>query len=117
MTDQTTVGELAAHLRSKNAGPFWMTVDIFLDSDEDYDLLTASGVINRETIAALYLVDADDVQIFPVPSLRAIKISFPRRAVAGSFADRDQHAGQQHVPLAQLSLPLRPLTTSQPLVV
>jgi Domain of unknown function (DUF4387) len=116
MNDQTTVGDLAAHVRSKNAGPFWMTLDVFLDSDESYNLLMASGVLDRETVAALYLVEPDDVQIFLVPSLRVIKISFPRRVVAGSFTDRDQHAGQQHVPLAQLRVPLRPLTEAEPLV-
>jgi hypothetical protein len=34
-----------------------------------------------------------------------VKISFPRPVTAGSFEDRDLHAGQQHVPLAGLRLP------------
>jgi hypothetical protein len=40
-----------------------------------------------------------------MPSIRVIKFSFPRPYVAGSFEDRDLHAGQQHVPL--LSLPIQ----------
>jgi hypothetical protein len=34
-----------------------------------------------------------------------MKFSMPRTVVAGSFEDRDLHAGQQHVPLALLSIP------------
>jgi hypothetical protein len=53
-------------------------------------------------VAAAYGVDAADVRIFELPGIRAIKVSFPRRVVAGSFEDTDMHAGQQHVPLALL---------------
>jgi hypothetical protein len=31
-------------------------------------------------------------------------VSFPRPAPQGGVQDRDMHAGQQHVPLAQLAL-------------
>jgi hypothetical protein len=34
-----------------------------------------------------------------------MKFSMPRAVVAGSFEDRDLHAGQQHVPLALLPIP------------
>jgi hypothetical protein len=44
------------------------------------------------------------VGIFRLPDLRAIKISFPRPVPQGSFTDRDIHAGQQHIPLAQLAI-------------
>jgi len=33
-----------------------------------------------------------------------VKISFPRRATQRGIADRDMHAGQQHVPLERLML-------------
>jgi uncharacterized protein DUF4387 len=41
-----------------------------------------------------------------MPSLRAIKISFPRPVTQGSFSDRDIHAGQQYIALSQL--PVQP---------
>jgi Domain of unknown function (DUF4387) len=104
----TTIGQLAEEVRSKNAGPFWMTLDIFLRSDEDYEFLIASGELSKERIGRLYEVDPDTVQIFALPRIRAIKISFPRSVSAGSFEDRDQHAGQQHVPLSRAVLPARP---------
>jgi hypothetical protein len=102
---RATVGALADEVRSKNAGPFWITLDIFLANEPDYEYVLESGVITPEQIGALYTVPPEHVQIFPLPLLRAIKISFPRAVTAGSFEDRDQHAGQQHVPLASLAIP------------
>jgi hypothetical protein len=100
-----TVGGLAEEVRSKNAGPFWITFDIFLASNQAYESLVASGAITPERIAGLYLVEPHTVQIFEIPDLRVVKISFPRSVPAGSFEDRDQHAGQQHIPLAGLPIP------------
>jgi hypothetical protein len=101
----TTLGCLADEVRSKNAGPFWQTLDVFLRSDEEYQALIASRTLTPERIAELYLVPAESVEVFHMKDLRAVKISFPRRVPAGSFEDRDQHAGQQHVPLAGLAIP------------
>jgi Domain of unknown function (DUF4387) len=102
-----TIGQLAEEVRSKNADPFWMTLDIFLRNDDDYEYLVASGQLSEERIGRLYAVDPDAVQIFALPRIRAIKISFPRAVSAGSFEDRDQHAGQQHIPLSRMPLPAR----------
>ena len=33
MTTQQTLGTLAGQIRSKNAGPFWVTIDIFLRNE------------------------------------------------------------------------------------
>lgn len=91
---------IASQVRSKNAGPFWQTVDIFFDDQDDYDNVVDSPALSAAAVARLYKVDEGAVRIFRMPTLHAVKISFPRRVVAGSFADRDLHAGQQHVPLA-----------------
>ncbi len=105
-----TIGDLAAQVRGKNAGPFWITPDVFLRDDADYAFLTGSGALTPAVIAALYRVDAADIKYFELPAIRAVKISFPRTVPAGSFADRDLHAGQQHVPLAGVVLPARQAT-------
>lgn len=102
--DQRTVGQVAELVRSKNAGPFWQTLDIFCDSDEAYGELAAETVLSPDRIAALYRVDAGSVKVFRLSNLRVIKISFPRAMSSGSVGDRDVHAGQQHVPLQQLPL-------------
>ena len=78
---ETTLGGLAIEVRSKNAGPFWITVELFMR-------------------------DADGYQIYRIPSLNVVKISYPRPVSQGSLRDRDTHAGQHHVPLAQLVVPV-----------
>ena len=101
---QSTVGDLAELVRSKNAGPFWQTLDIFLPDDSSYNIVAESESISAETIARLYKVPEADVAIYRLPSIRVVKISFPRPTTQGGVEDRDMHAGQQHVPLAQLVL-------------
>jgi hypothetical protein len=97
-----TIGNVASLVRSKNAGPFWQTLDIFCESDRDYRDIAAAGVVSVETIAALYHVEVSTVRIYRIPDLRIIKISFPRPTAQGGIHDRDLHAGQQHVPLLSL---------------
>ena len=97
--------EVADLVRAKNAGPFWMTLDVFLPDDAVYARVCASGVVDPRVIGELYRTPADGVRIFRQPALRAIKITFPRPTVQGSFTDRDMHSGQQHVLLAGIPIP------------
>jgi hypothetical protein len=97
-----TLGELALEVRSKNAGPFWVTMELFMRDAEGYATVADEGFINEEVIARLYDLDPADIQIFRIPALNVVKISFPRPVAQGSLRDRDIHAGQHHVPLAAL---------------
>jgi hypothetical protein len=101
---RNSLQELAGLVRSKNAGPFWLTIDIFLPDLETFKRVGRSCVSDPDVIATLYGVDASHVMIFELADLHAIKISFPRPVVQGSLYDRDMHGGQQYVPL--LSLPI-----------
>lgn len=100
-----TLGELATLVRSKNAGPFWITIDVFLPDASACQQAIRSPVTDPAAIADLYAVQAGQagqVRIFRLPGLHAIKISFPRPAVQGSLSDRDMHAGQQYVPVLDI---------------
>lgn len=99
-----TVRDVAELVRSKNAGPFWQTLDIFLSDDDTYRLVAESPNLTEDVIARLYRVAAEDVKIFRLSAIRVVKISFPRPVAQGGVEDRDMHAGQQHVPLAELEL-------------
>jgi hypothetical protein len=106
MSDEARkLGDIALVVRSKNAGPFWITLDIFFRNDADFAHVRNAGVLTAEKIGELYCVDAALVKRFELPAIKAMKISMPRPVVAGSFEDRDLHAGQQFVPLALLSIP------------
>jgi hypothetical protein len=100
-----TLGDIALVVRSKNAGPFWITLDIFFRNDADFAHVRDAGVLTAAKIGELYGVDPALVKTFELPNIKAMKFSMPRSVVAGSFEDRDLHAGQQHVPLALVSIP------------
>lgn len=100
-----TLDEIADLVRSKNAGPFWLTLDIFLPTDEAFERVCASPVVDPAVVARLYGSAPELVRVFPMPALRAVKISLPRPTTQGDFADRDMHSGQQHVLLAALTVP------------
>ena len=100
-----TIADLALEVRSKNAGPFWVTMEVFLRDAAGFAIVADPGFLNASVIARLYGITADNVQIYRIPELDVVKISFPRPVVQGSLYDRDIHAGQHHVPLAALPLP------------
>jgi hypothetical protein len=101
----TTLGDLAQLVRTKNAGPFWMTIDVFFHNHTDYTRVADAAVLTKQILAERYGVDATTVRLFQLPAINVIKASFPRPTTQGSFTDRDIHAGQQHVPLLTLQIP------------
>jgi len=96
------VGELTEKVRSKNAGPFWITIDVFCGDEARYRKLNVA--LCKQTVADLYKVDTDQLLRFEVPSLHVLKFSFPRPVVQGSADDRDMHGAQAAVLLAELDL-------------
>lgn len=96
--------DVCRYVRSKNAGPFWVTVDVFFDSAENYATYHDDPAIAADAIAAIYGVDAALVKRFAVASLNMVKISYPRTTPQGGVHERDMHSGQQFVPLLELQL-------------
>jgi Domain of unknown function (DUF4387) len=98
------LGDVCRYIRSKNAGPFWVTVDLFFDGNESYAKYHDDPTISAEAIAVIYGVDAALVKRFAVKSLNMVKISYPRPTAQGGVHERDMHSGQQFVPLLELQL-------------
>jgi hypothetical protein len=99
---ETTLGDLAVEVRSKNAGSFWVTMELFMADAAGY--AAAARVVDEALIARLYRVPEPDVRIFRIPELDVVKISYPRPVGQGSLRDRDVHNGQHHVPLAGVAV-------------
>lgn len=99
-----TIGDLAVLVRSKNAGPFWITFDIMFDQRAVYERVRDARVITREAIAKLYRRRADDIIVVDHDSALAIKVSFPRLHTSGSMLDSDVFGGQQYAPLLSLEV-------------
>lgn len=98
--------DLAAVLRSKNAGPLFITFDIIFDELATYRRVVDSGVLTPTLIGELYAMDSSDVQIMPFEAAHAIKITIPRKGpTSGAPGDRDVYGAQQHVPLIDIRIP------------
>lgn len=98
----TTLGDLVLKVRSKNAGPFWVTIDIFCDDPAVYERLTRD--LSTDRVAALYCTAPDTLKRFDIPDLRVIKFSLPRPVIQGSANDRDMHGAQYAALLEELTL-------------
>ena len=93
-------------LRSKNAGPLWLTMDLGFESEEKMQQVLDTGVLSPRTIAVLYNVPEELVKIIPYPVVNAIKITIPRTVPSGGLTDSDIYGCQQHMPLANLEVDL-----------
>ena len=89
-------------LRSKNAGPLFITFDLIFNSAEEMNHVARN--LKKETVAAAYGVDPSKVDIIPYEVVSSIKITFPRKHISGSLADDDIYGCQQHRPLAEIEL-------------
>ena len=96
--------DIAKYVRSKNAGPFWVPIDIFCETQEAFEALTRSVSLTADSIGQLYGVEPEKVKIFHQAHIRVIKVSIPRPVVSGDFHDRDIHAGQYFVPMLALTI-------------
>jgi hypothetical protein len=95
--------ELAKVLRSKNSGPFEITLDVLFEREEDYLRVKNSGRINIETICRLYNISEDRVcRIVFFDQALGFKITILRDISSGSAGDRDVYGAQQHAPLMDL---------------
>jgi len=99
-----TVGEICRYVRSKNAGPFWVTFDLFFKNRGDYERYAESPAIGPETFEKLFGVDPALVKRFPVDTLEMVKISCVRPTPSGSRVERDLHSGQMFVRLLDIEL-------------
>ncbi|PAX06359.1 DUF4387 domain-containing protein [Sphingomonas lenta] len=91
-------------VRSKNAGPFWITLDLFFRDKTTYAAFARSPVLSPEAIGALLGVAPDTVKRFDVPDLLVVKLSYPRATPQGGAVERDMHGGQQYVMLLNVEL-------------
>jgi hypothetical protein len=98
------LAEVCRHIRSKNAGPFWVTIDLFFDGNEQYRRYRDSPAIGPDLFARLYGVDPAAVKRFAVDSLNMIKVSYPRATPQGGVLERDMHCGQQYVRLLDVDV-------------
>jgi hypothetical protein len=98
--------ELANIVRSKNAGPHRLTLDVLFESHEVFCRVRDSGALNIAAVAAAYGVPAEMVTSSVVyePG-NAFKFTLRRPVVQGAVGDTDHYGAQQHAPLLDIEIP------------
>ncbi|WP_433077347.1 DUF4387 family protein [Dactylosporangium sp. CA-052675] len=91
--------------RTRNAGAFLVSADMVFRTEEAYRSWRDSGAVTAEAVAALLRVDPATVQVIDYPAANAIKVTMPRRTVAGGPDDTDLDSAAQFVPLLSLRRP------------
>ncbi|MBE6650642.1 MAG: DUF4387 domain-containing protein [Ruminococcaceae bacterium] len=89
-------------LRSKNAGPLFITFDLIFNTKEDMEYVESR--LKKEDVAKAYEIDEDKIDIISYGVVNSIKITFPRKNISGSLADGDIYGCQQHMPLANIEV-------------
>ena len=98
--------DVAIIVRSKNAGPFRLTLDVIFPDDATFEAVRRSGALDADRVAELYGLEPEAVtDHVEFPAARAIKITLARSASAGGPDDTDVYGCQQHVPLLGVLVP------------
>jgi hypothetical protein len=100
------ISEIAQVCKSKNAGPFEVTIDVVFSDKVVFQKVKATQVLNADLIARLYHVKPSDVLFTVYDAGNAFKATVPRRIPAGDIGDTDVYGAQQHAPLLDVDIPI-----------
>ena len=100
------ISEIAQVCKSKNAGPFEVTIDVVFSDKAMFQKVKDTQVLNADLIARLYQVKASDVLFTIYDAGNAFKATVPRRIPAGDIGDTDVYGAQQHAPLLDVDIPI-----------
>jgi hypothetical protein len=104
------LSDVAKIIRSKNAGPFEVTLDVMFASKVVYNAVKKSGILSKDKIAQLYGLKTEEVVWAGFFDLAmAFKATVPRRmngepSCSGGFMESDVHGSQKYAPLSQIEL-------------
>jgi len=96
--------DVATVIRSKNAGPLQITLDILFPDTASYEIACASSSLKAPALAERYEVALDTLSVIHYRPARAIKVVIDRALVAGTPGDSDVYGAQQHHPLLDIML-------------
>lgn len=97
---QVKINDVTNVIRSKNSGPYELTMDIIFSDPEVYKKVCDSNQINEDLICDLYKIKKDDIiNIINFLPANAIKITIKRPLCSGDIGETDVYGAQQHAPL------------------
>jgi hypothetical protein len=99
--------DLVTIVRSKNAGPFRITLDLLFKDEATYRRVTTSRAITPGLVAHLYGINPERITNFvEFDPGRAIKVTLVRPISSGNVGDGDVYGAQQHAPLLDIEIPM-----------
>ena len=98
----TRLGQKVRKIRSKNAGPFWLTLDIFCFDEANFQHV--SEQLQTSRVADLFQTNEAALKRFDIADLHVIKFSLPRPHIQGTADDRDMHGASYAVLLEELDI-------------
>lgn len=100
------IKDIAQICKSKNAGPFYITIDVLFEDPELYARVKQTGVLSAALFAKLYGVAEENILFTPYDTASAFKATLPRPIPAGDLGDTDVYGAQQHAPLLDVDIPI-----------
>lgn len=98
-----SITELTTIIRSKNSGPYELTLDLMFKTEEAYRFVIRKNIINERLICKLYCITPDKViGIVHFEPAHAIKVTIVRPICSGDLGETDVYGAQQHAPLLSI---------------
>jgi hypothetical protein len=95
---------VAKVIRSKNSGPYELTLDIIFKDRAGYELFKRKNIITKSKIAVLYHCRIKDIlKVVYFEPAKALKITIKRPIPSGHPGETDIYGAQQHAPLLSIT--------------
>ena len=111
------LSELAKVIRSKNAKPYRLTLDILFERRDIFDYVKQSPALTSAAVARAYGLPEQAISSsFVFEAGLALKFTIRRPRVQGSLGESDMYGAQQHTPLLDIRIPWDdgPIVTARP---
>lgn len=99
------LSEVVRALRSKNAGPVTLVIDVLFRDAECYGRYADSPSFSIQALSRVLGVEPKWISVSKAPQAWGLKITLPRPIVSASVGDPDVYGCQYYVALADFELP------------
>ena len=110
LSNPLTLKDIAPIIRSKNSGPYEITLDVMFSQESIYAFVKNSKLLDTAAISRLYHLREDEISFCGFyDQAMAFKATIPRkrkgiRVPSGGFMETDVHGSQQYAGLLELQL-------------
>ncbi|MCG8570138.1 MAG: DUF4387 domain-containing protein [Spirochaetes bacterium] len=95
--------DAAKVIRSKNAGPYELTMDIIFHNEQYFKKFKEKNILTPQYVADLYGIKKENVlKIVYFEPANAAKMTIKRIMVSGAPGETDIYGAQQHAPLLNI---------------